>query len=98
MHDDEIAAHIVKELAHEMATIDLTEHAPDDLMSAVLVAYRQRRNTQIIIGQLGAELHRRDKRRYSIRNLARELSQLGTPVSKSTVHRWIKPFTAVANS
>jgi hypothetical protein len=74
---------IVQTLISE-GQIDLTQHTPETLISAVQFATRVQKNLHIVVGALAAEMVRRGMK-------YREIGEMvGHPYP--TVWRWAKPF------
>lgn len=91
MREDEVAPRIVKELASAMPPYDLAKYEAGDLLDAGKQLAHSRRNQQILIGQIAAELWTRDRATYSWRAI-----EAATSVPRSTVHRWARPFLTAA--
>jgi hypothetical protein len=87
MSRDDIAKAIATELAQQLPHNTLHTTSQEDLDAAMTYAAKTYRNFPVVMGQLAAELYRRDRLNNSLRKIAK---RYGIP--PTTLTRWAKPF------
>jgi hypothetical protein len=94
MSGDEIARDIAAKLAEHHPQNTLTNFSEDDLIAALKSAVATRRNLEVVIGRVAAELYRRNSP-YRGRPLGtwRGLAD-AVDMNHTTLMRWATPYLA----